>query len=94
MNIVDQAARIIRPDAFCALWEPHSELDEKRQAYQQAEARNKATQVLKLALGTKDLAKQLCDDEIEGWRWLGLPMENARLRAEVKKKYAEKGGGK
>ena len=94
MNIVEQAARIIRPEAFDNLWEPHTDLDEKRQAYQRSEAMAKAANILELALRTPDLAKQLCENEIEGWRWLGVPIDEPLLRAEVEKKYVAAEGRK
>ncbi len=100
MNLVDRIARMIAPDAFVDMskWEVHDEkgvrpfeLSPVRQAeinYLQSQARNRATQILKLVKDMTPDEKRavLVEDEIEGWKRLGL--DHSDVRKVVEKKFA------
>jgi hypothetical protein len=81
-NIVEQAAKIIAPDAFDQLvWydtttgKPHDfgPVHEAKQKYLQSQAVCRAIEVLKLAAKTANLKRVLAQDETDRWEKLGIP---------------------
>ena len=81
-NIVEQAARIIAPEAFDdAVWydnatgKPHEfgPVHKAKQEYLRSQAISRAIEVLRLAVKTPDLKDALVQDETERWADLGIP---------------------
>lgn len=96
MNIVETAARIINGSAWMEGWADQDgvaavdhPLLHSRLAYQRAEATEKATEILKLALRmtADELREALIQAELDGWRSLGVPVDNADLADTVRRKY-------
>lgn len=81
-TVVEEAAKIIDPEAFSenewldgATGKPvdFGKLEAARKKYHQSVALCRAVDVLKLALNTPDLSRQLIENETNGWEGLGIP---------------------
>lgn len=100
MNLVDQIARMIAPDAFTDMGDwtisddkgtrpfKFSDLEKSRRNYFQSQARNRAFQILELVKDMTPDEKRavLVEDEAEGWKKLGL--DHPGVRDLVEKKFA------
>jgi len=89
MNIVEQSARLIDPAAFEVYVSipDESELDKTRRRYLQSKALHIASMILKAAANEPNLARQLADYEIKGWRDLNVPIDSPELIRAVEQKY-------
>lgn len=92
-DIVVQVAKMIDPGAF-SVWFDGTGPDAKprpsdaRIRYMQARAVCIAAEILKLAAGVPDLAKQLADSEAADWELLGVPIaDSPDLRKVIDRKY-------
>ena len=98
MNIVEEAARLIDPGAFGPEWirmsgheDDSDALDRTRRAYMQSKALHIAAQILKLAVTSGDLRKQLITFERDGWEKLGIPrnmLDKPEVMAIIEGKFA------
>src|ERR1700720_4777186 len=82
MNVVEQAARIIDPEAFMEVvyfdnstgkQYKLSGVELSRKELHKSQAICRAIDVLKLALQAKDLRGSLIQDESKRWRKMGIP---------------------
>lgn len=99
MNIVEEAARIIDPDAFqendcidAATGQPHDfgDLERSRRKLHQAQAVCRSIEVLKLAMAQgAGLRSQLIEDETARWKDLGMPTDRADVQAVIASKFRE-----
>ena len=98
MNIVEQAARIIDPEAFETIqWvdqntgkEPSfAPLERCRREYRKSSAVSRAVKLLQLAAKTENLKCLLAEDETERWKLLGIP-ESVLQSSEVQGIIANK----
>lgn len=99
MNIVEQAARIIDPEAFSEMkWydgatgKEHElpALEKARRELRRSTAIHHAVEVLKLAVKTPNLKAQLIADEAQRWRDMGIPgsvMDDAETLKLIAQKF-------
>ena len=99
VNIVDQVARIIDPEAFdetvwisAATGKPadFGDTERARRALHQSTAACKAVEILKLAAKTPDLKDQLVADETARWKALGCPadvLEHDDIKGLIRRKF-------
>lgn len=101
MNLVERIARIIDAEgAYAEAYDGtggNARLHEltTRQKYFRAKYELKATQILKLVLSynAETIKKMLIEFEMDGWRKLGIPVDDPLLSKTVVEKYkgAKKG---
>jgi len=103
MNIVDQVARIIDPDAFDetpwydgvgpdAKKVDFGPVEKSRKEFHKSQAIVKAGKILKLVLKTKNIREQLIEDERNGWEKLGIPasiLNTPEVQKVIEDKYKE-----
>lgn len=90
-NVVTRAAKLIDPGAFEDWFQASvdTKLETTRQAYLRAHALRVASDVLRLAARTPDLARVLADIEKDDWEALGVPVrQHPELEQAVDGKYA------
>lgn len=100
MSIVEKAAAIIEPGAYATDWfggtgpdarpVKLSGLSESRRNYFRASAECRAIEILRIAasMTQAELRAALIEYERDGWRRLGLPMDDPELREVIERKYS------
>lgn len=94
-DIVVRVAKMIDAGAFIEWFhgtdsDALSALPNTRQKYKQSTALLLAARILALAAKTPDLSKQLADNEIKHWDYLGVPVSgNEELSGIINEKYQD-----
>jgi len=91
MNLVEQVARMLDREGAYSVWYGTTSTDGKpldfttRQKYFQAVYEHLAVDILKFALNTgpSEIRKALVEFEKDGWRELGVPIDNAQISDEA-----------
>lgn len=100
-DLVERIARITHPEAFVDFsgWvvsdsdgeRPYkpNKVTRARYAYQRSQALHRVAEALAILrhLPPGELARQLADSEIAGWKRLGVPMDRPELQEIVRRKH-------